>query len=56
MRIVQEVIRPGAYIFKVIHRNGALMYHGTSESVAMSILTKLKELESGEGSRSNGRK
>ena len=43
-KLVQEAIRPGLYLYKVFSRDGYLMYHGSSESVATSILQKLREL------------
>ena len=39
--IVREVVRPGQYTFKVYCTRGALLYYGSSESIALSI--KLKE-------------
>jgi hypothetical protein len=43
-KLVQEAVRPGLYLYKVFNRDGHLIYHGFSESVAMSILSKLREL------------
>ena len=54
MHLVREVLSPGKYIFKVYSLHGALMYHGSSESVAKKVMSQLKkEYERETVSRSN---
>ena len=43
-KLVREAIRPGLYLYKVFSQDGYLMYYGSSESVALSVLQKLREL------------
>ena len=43
--LVREVTGPGRYIFKVFNKNGALMYHGSSEDTAMLLKTSLEDSE-----------
>ena len=45
MHIVREIIKPGQYVFKVFNKNGALMYHGSSEKTADAVAKSLKESE-----------
>ena len=45
MHIIREIIKPGQYVFKVFNKNGALMYHGSSEKTAMAISDSLKNSE-----------
>ena len=43
--LIREVVGPGRYIFKVFNKNGALMYHGSSEATAMLLKTSLEDSE-----------
>ena len=43
--IIREVTGPGQYVFKVFNRNGALMYHGSSEDAAIALHSSLKDSE-----------
>ena len=43
--IIREVTGPGQYVFKVFNKNGALMYHGSSEATAMLLKTSLEDSE-----------
>jgi len=45
MHIVREIIKPGQYVFKVFNKNGALMYHGSSEATALALSQSLKNSE-----------
>ena len=45
MHIIREVITPGQYVFKVFNKDGALMYHGSSEKTAGAVAKSLKESE-----------
>ena len=45
IKIIREVVGPGQYVFKVFNRNGALMYHGSSEATAMLLKTSLEDSE-----------
>ena len=43
--LIREVVGPGQYIFKVFNKNGALMYHGSSEATAMLLKKSLEDSE-----------
>ena len=43
--IIREVTGPGQYVFKVFNKNGALMYHGSSEATAILLKTSLENSE-----------
>ena len=45
MHIIREIVTPGEYIFKVFNKNGALMYHGSSEATAIALSQSLKNSE-----------
>ena len=45
IKMIRVVVGPGQYVFKVFNRNGALMYHGSSEATAMLLKTSLEDSE-----------
>lgn len=45
MHMIRETIKPGQYVFKVFNKDGALMYHGSSEKTAVAISDSLKNSE-----------
>ena len=45
MHMIRETIKPGQYVFKVFNKDGALMYHGSSEKTAIAISDSLKNSE-----------
>ena len=55
MHIIRETIKPGQYVFKVFNKDGALMYHGSSDSTAHAVAQSLKESEERHGSSSSVR-
>ena len=44
-KIIREIAGPGRYVFKVFNKNGALMYHGSSEDTAIALHASLKDSE-----------
>lgn len=43
--MLREIVKPGKYVFKVYNKNGALMYHGSSEDTAIALHGSLKDSE-----------
>jgi len=51
MHMVQEVLSPGRYKYKVYNTRGALLFVGESASIAQSIYQRGKELETEKNAR-----